>query len=121
MPTTAQDRISGGPLGALLILLSLFLGSANAAATAADLRGPATRLGSSRPSVAPVLLPSATRNLLDDERLGSGAGPALPPSRPRIVTQRLSARPPADFPAARWAAIPRPASASYRARAPPAF
>jgi hypothetical protein len=120
VPKAAQDRIRRGPFGALLILLSLFLGSATATAGAADFRGSAARLGSARPSLAPVLLPPGTRNLLDDEARGSGHGPSVPPSVPGIVTERLRSRPSAELPSRAWAAALRPASASYRARAPPA-
>ncbi|HEX9948063.1 MAG TPA: hypothetical protein VGA98_11030 [Allosphingosinicella sp.] len=121
MPTTAQDRIRGGPFGALLILLSLFLGSATATAAASDFQGPATRLGSSRPNVAPALLPPAARNALDDEAPGSGIGPSLPPAAFGVVTGRLWTRPGAETASVTRSAIPRPASASYRARAPPAL
>lgn len=121
MPKAAQDRIRRGPFGALLILLSLFLGSATATAAAADFRGPAARLGSARPATAPALLPPGTRNLLDDEAPRSGLGPVLPPSRPGILTGRLSTRPSAETASDARAALPRPATASYRARAPPAL
>ena len=118
MPKTAQDRVSRGPFAALLILLSLFLGSATAAG--ADLRGPSTRLGSGRHNPAAALLPSATRSSLEDEDRASGTGPSLLPSIPGIVTEGLRAPPRAGFPPDARAAAPRPASASYRARAPPA-
>ena len=119
MPTTAQDRVRRGPFAALLILLSLFLGSATAAA-GTDLRGPSTRLGSSRHSPAAALLPSPARSSLEDEASDSGSGPSLRPSAPGIVTEGLPARPRAGFRPAAQASIPQPASASYRARAPPA-
>jgi hypothetical protein len=119
VPTTAQDRVPRGPLAALLILLSLFLGSATAAA-GADLRGPATRLGSSRPGSATALLPTAARNSLGDETSGAAAGPSVLPSAPGLVTERLWTRPRAEFPSGAWIAVPKPAGASYRARAPPA-
>jgi hypothetical protein len=114
----AQDRIRRGPFAALLILLSLVLGSAGAAATGNDVRGHAARPASSRHAAA-ALLPSATRNTLDDEAPREGVG-SLPPSAPGIVTETLWARPLAEAPAAAWDEVPEPASASYRARAPPA-
>lgn len=120
MPMPAQDRIIRGPFAALLILLGLLLGSANAAAAGGDLRGPGARPGSSRYGAAAALLPSGTRNALDDEAPGEGTGPALPPSAPGIVTQALWARPAAEAPSAQASARPRPAGGSYRARAPPA-
>lgn len=118
MPTTAQDRASRGPLAALLILLSLFLTSGTAV-TGTDLRAPA-RLAPGRHGTATAVLPPGTRDSLDDELTGPGDGPAVPPSRPGIVTQRLWARPLLEAPPAPSAAIPRPTGAAYRARAPPA-
>jgi hypothetical protein len=119
VPMPAQDRMKRGPLAALLILLSLVLGSASTAAAGNDLRGPAARPGSSRHAAA--LLPSLTRNTPDDEALGDGgAGSPLPPSAPGIVTQALWARPLPEAASAAWNAVPQPAAASYRARAPPA-
>ncbi|MGA9582968.1 MAG: hypothetical protein WBR13_13470, partial [Allosphingosinicella sp.] len=67
MPTTGQDRAGGGPFAALLILLSLFLGSTTAAAAGADPRGPSTRLGSGRHNVAAALLPTGARHAVEDE------------------------------------------------------
>lgn len=119
MPVMAQDRASRGPLAALLILLSLFLASGTAAANN-DIRAPATRLGPSRYANATALLPSGVRNSSDDEPAGAGAGPAVPPLAPGIVTGLLWARPSVEGPSGIWAAVPRPSTASYRARAPPA-
>lgn len=120
MPMQAQDRPGRGPFAALLILLSLVLGSASAAAAGSDLRGPAARPGSSR-QASVALLPSATRNSLDDEASGEGEGSSLPPSAPGIVTQALWARPLPEASSSASNAVPRPAHAPYRARAPPAF
>jgi hypothetical protein len=117
VPTTAQDRVRKGPFAALLILLSLFLSSATAA-SGADLRGPSTRFGAGRHNTAAALLPSPARSPLDDETPGSG--PSLLPSVPGLVTEKLPARPEAEFRPSARSAVPRPASASYRARAPPA-
>jgi len=116
----AQDRVSRGPLAALLILLSLFLASGTAAAgNSQDFRAPA-RLGPSRHAAASAIVPSGTRNPLDDEPYGAGTDSAVPPSVPGAVTRRLWTRPSTEGPSAASAAIPRPPSASYRARAPPA-
>lgn len=120
MPTSAQDRVRRGPFAALLILLSLLLGSANAAAAGSDIQAPASRLGSSRQGNATALLPPGARNPLDDETSGGGTGPTLLPSTPGIVTERLAARPLAEAPPRAPAAVPGPPSAAYRARAPPA-
>lgn len=117
MPNTAQDRVRKGPFAALLILLSLMLGSATAAA-GADLRGPSTRLGSSRQGPVTALLPSPARSSPDDE--APSPGPSLLPSAPRIVTERLAERPSAEAPPPVLSGAARPAGASYRARAPPA-
>lgn len=117
MPTRAQDRTGRGPFAALLILLSLFLGPA-ASAAGADLNNSAPRLGSSRQGPSAALLPAGTRNPFDDERPDSDSGPL--PAAPRLVTERLWTRPPAGYPSAGQAATPRPATTSYRARAPPA-
>jgi hypothetical protein len=114
---TAQDRVGRGPFAALLILLSLVLGSVTAAA-GADLRGPSTRLGSSRHSTATALIPSPARSPLDEEI--PGPGPSLLPFVPGIVTESLPARPGAESRPAAGSAVPRSATASYRARAPPA-
>lgn len=118
MPTKAQDGDRRGPLAALLILLSLFLGSATAAA-GADLRGPATRLGAGRHNIA-AALPPATRGSLDDETSSAGGDPSVLPSRPGIVTERLWAIPRAATPSRPRVEVPQRGSASYRARAPPA-
>lgn len=120
MPTRAQDRTGRGPFAALLILLSLFLGSATAAA-GADLNGSAPRLGSSRQGPSAALLPAGARNPLDDEKRDSGAGPSIIPTIPGLVTERPWTRPGAEYPSGGQAAAPRPATASYRSRAPPAF
>jgi hypothetical protein len=117
----AQDRDRRGPFAALLILLSLVLGSASAAAAGSGTTGSATRLGSSRHIVAAALLPAGTRNPLEDEASSAGAGPSVLPSAPAIVTETLWATPWAEAPAAPAADVQRPTSASYRARAPPAF
>ncbi|HEX8449198.1 MAG TPA: hypothetical protein VF652_06365 [Allosphingosinicella sp.] len=121
MPTTAQDRTTRGPIAALLILLSLVLGSA-ASASAADLQGPAARLGASRGGPSTALLPAGTRNPLDDEAPGPELGSALPP--PAVsgpVAEALWTRPGAGFATAKDSPPRRLAGASYRARAPPAF
>lgn len=120
MPTAAQDRVRKVPLAALLILLSLVLGSANAAAAGSDLREAASRLGSTRQGAAAALLPPTTRNLLDDDEAGAGAGPWVLPSTPGIVSERLPARPAAEAVPQSRSEIPAPARAAYRARAPPA-
>ncbi|HYW15560.1 MAG TPA: hypothetical protein VE891_05335 [Allosphingosinicella sp.] len=119
MRNTAQDRVRKGPFAALLILLSLFMGSATAAA-GADLRGPSTRLGSSRHNPATAFLASGIRNPLDDEGRDSAGGPATFPFGPAVVTETLETRPAAGFRPADRAAAQRPSTASYRARAPPA-
>lgn len=118
MPTKAQDRVLRGPFAALMILLSLVLGSATAATAAAGTSGPATRLAPSRQSSAAALVPSGTRNTLEEE--AKGAGPSVLPGRPGVVTERLTARPSAETFSAAPAASPRAATAAYRARAPPA-
>jgi len=120
VPTAAQDRGRRGPLAALLILLSLVLGSATAAG-GADLRGPSARLGSSRHVPAAAVLPAGARSAVDEEIAGSAAGSSVPPTAPGIVTERLRARPAAGFRPGAEAAVAGPASASYRARAPPAI
>ena len=121
MPTTAQDRTTRGPVAALLILLSLLLGSA-ASASPSDLRGPAARLGASRGGPSAALLPAGTRNPLDDEAPGPELGSALPP--PTVsgpVTETLWTLPRAGFDSAQDVPPRSLAGASYRARAPPAF
>jgi hypothetical protein len=119
VPTTAQDRVGRGPFGALLLLLSLLLGS-GAAAAGSDVRGPVARLGPGRHGAATAVLASGTRNDSDDEAPGTGGGSSVPPSAPGLVTQILWARPLADAPCGDEVALPRPTCASYRARAPPA-
>lgn len=119
VPKAAQDRIVRGPFGALLILLSLLMGSGTAAAAGFDVRQP-VRLGASRQSAAVGLLPSSIRTSSDEDELASGSGGSVPPSAPHLVTESLPVRPAAEpsFPADKVQAE-RPA-ASYRARAPPA-
>jgi len=116
---TAQDRVRRVPLGALLFLLSLFLGSA-AASGASDLREPLARLASGRQGTATALLQSGNRNSSDDEALGTGDGASVPPSGPGVVTRLLWTRPLAEPSSGRRFAPARPTYASYRARAPPA-
>jgi hypothetical protein len=121
VPTTAQDRVRRVPLGALLFLLSLFLGSAAAAAPGSDLREPLARFGGGRQGAATALLQSGNRNSPDDEALGTGDGCAVPPGGPGgVVTRLLWTGPLAEPSSGRRVARPRPAYASYRARAPPA-
>jgi hypothetical protein len=121
VPMTAQDRVRRVPLGALLFLLSLFLGSAATASGASDLRDPLARLGSARPATATALLQTGNRNNPDDEALGTGDGCSLPPCGPGVVTQLLWTRPLDEPSAGRVFARPRSAYTSYRARAPPAL
>ena len=121
MPTGAHDRIGRRPFSALLILLTLLLGSANAAAAAGNgVRAPSARFGSGRHGPATALLATATRTSSDDDASGSGTGPLLGPSRPGIVTRRLWTLPQTEFPVGLRAAAPEPPGAYYRARAPPA-
>ena len=114
MLTPPQDRHQGGPFAALLILLSLFLGSGTAAAHANALAGPAARPALGRSGAAAALLPA------DDETPATGDGPAVPPAAPSVVTRLLWARALGLSPAAPAARLARPAAFSYRARAPPA-
>lgn len=120
MPTRAQDRIGRGPFAALLILLSLLLGSGSAAAAGFDIRQSAPRLGPSRGSAAVALLPSEIRNIAGDDVSAAGSGASLPPSAPGLVTRSLWARPAAEPGPRDQSPRARAANASYRARAPPA-
>ena len=120
MPTKAQDRIGKGPFGALLILLSLLLGSGTAAAAGSDPRSPSARLGANRASAAVALLPAGCRNPCDDDSSGPGLAAALPPPAPGPVTRTLWSRPAAEPCSGEGAEPAKPACASYRARAPPA-
>ncbi len=119
MATPAQERIGRGPFGALLILLSLLVGSGNAAAASADLRHSA-RLSPSRQSAAVALLPSAARSTAQDEACASGGDPADSPSGPRVVAERLRAGRAALPAFGHQAELPRTTGLSHRARAPPA-
>lgn len=119
MPTAAQDRIGRGPFAALLILLSLLLGSGTAADSGFDLRQ-TTRLAPSRHSAAVALLQSGVRNPSDEELSGAGGDSPVPSSGPILVTQRLWARPAAEPSIPDEVALRKPRSALYRARAPPA-
>lgn len=108
------------PLRALLILLGLFLTSGAAASAAgSELREPLARLGPTRQGATTALLPSGDRNSLDDEAVGTGGSSSLPPSAPGVITRLLAARPLAEAPLGRFARLPQPARAAYRARAPP--
>ena len=120
MPATVHHRVRRGPFGALLILLSLLLSTGTAAAGGNDIRASLARLGQSRHGAAATILPFGTRNSLDDEAPGTGGGSAVPSTGPSLVTQILWTRPLGDAPSSDRAALPRPAGASYRARAPPA-
>ncbi|HEU0098444.1 MAG TPA: hypothetical protein VFQ67_06665 [Allosphingosinicella sp.] len=100
--------------------MGLLLSTGNASAGGIDLRGPATRLGPSRSGAPTALLPSGTRNPLDDEAVGPDGGPSVPPSAPAIVTEPLWARPLALARPESRAELPTPAPSAYRARAPPA-
>ena len=120
MPMTAQVRVRRVPIRALLILLGLFLSSGAAASAGNELREPLARLGPSRQGAATALVPSGNRDGLDDEALGAGGNSSLPPCGPDVVTRLLWARPLVDAPLGRFVRPPRPGSAAYRARAPPA-
>lgn len=113
-------RVRRGPLAALLIFLSLFLGSGTAAAGGAEIRGTAARLSPSRAGApSAVILPGA-RTQLDDEAAGAEGGSPLPPRPPAIVTKSLWARPPHSPGGGSPSLLPQAAKAAYRARAPPA-
>ena len=116
----AQVRVRRVPVRALLILLGLFLSSGAAASAASELREPLARLGPSRQAAATALVPSGSRNSLDDEALGAGGNSSLLPSGPGLVTHVLWARPLAQAPVGRFVRLQQPAKAAYRARAPPA-
>ncbi len=118
MATPAQERIGRGPFGALLILLSLLVGSGSAVAASADLRHSA-RLSPSRQSAAVALLPSAARSAVEDEACASG-DPADSPSGPRVVAERLRAGRAALPAFGHQAELPGTTGLSHRARAPPA-
>lgn len=119
MPKSAQDRIVRGPFGALLILLSLLVGSGTAAAAGFDLRQSAPRLGPSRQASAVGLLP-VVRNSPDEDSSARASGGCVPPAAPGLVTQRLWTRPAAGPATLREAAPAGRLNVSYRARAPPA-
>jgi hypothetical protein len=119
VPSQAQDRIVRGPFAALLILLSLLVGSGGAAAAGADIRNSA-RLSPSRQSASVALLPAGTRNGLEDEASAASGDKAVPVCEAGIVTERPWARPAADAPGGDQAPLPEPAGPSHRARAPPA-
>jgi hypothetical protein len=119
VPTPAQERIGRGPFGALLILLSLLVGSGSAAFAGADIRH-SSRLSPSRQSASVAFLPAGIRNLVDDEASAAGGDAAPSPAEPRIVAERRWARPAADVSASRRVPLPAPAGPSHRARAPPA-
>jgi hypothetical protein len=118
VPTKAQDRMSGGPFGALLILLSLLIGSGTAAAAGLDLRPSGDRLAPGRASAQVALLPQDPRNASDEDATGAGA--ALPPSAPGPAGRSLWTRPAAKAAVAARISLPSPADPSNRARAPPA-
>lgn len=119
MPRPAQERIVRGPFGALLILLSLLVGSGGAVAAGGDIRQSA-RLSPGRQSASVALLPAATRNTIEDEASASGGDPAAVRSEPAAAAQRLSTRPLPDASGGHRAPLPAPAGPSHRARAPPA-
>ncbi len=119
MPTPAQERIGRGPFGALLILLSLLVGSGGAVASSGDIRH-SERLGPSRQSASAALLPSATRSAVEEEPCTAGGDPAASPSGPQVVTKRLRARPEAVPSRGHQAALSKTTGPSHRARAPPA-
>jgi hypothetical protein len=114
-----QERIVRGPFGALLILLSLLVGSGSAVAAGGDLRQSA-RLSPSRQPASVALLPAGARNSIEDEASAAGGDPAASPFEPRAVTERLRARPAAGAPAGHQVERPKTAGLSHRARAPPA-
>jgi hypothetical protein len=118
VPTTAHDRIGTGPLAALLILLSLLLGSGGPVAGASELRAPGSRLGAGRQAATALVLPSAIRTSAEDAASESGDESSTPPGAPALVGEPRWSRPP--FPSSGPAALPRAANESYRARAPPA-
>jgi hypothetical protein len=119
VPKAAQDRIVRGPFAALLILLSLLVGSGTAAAAGFDLRQSAPRLGPSRQTASVGLLPVVRNSPDEDSCAGASAG-SVPPTAPGLVTRGLWTRPAAGHATVREAAPAKRSNASYRARAPPA-
>jgi hypothetical protein len=116
----ARDKTGGGPFGALLILLSLLLGSGTAAASGPDLRSSTTRLAPNRASATAALVPSGVRDPSGEDSSAAGAGAARPSFGPGVVTRGLWERPAAEFPGREEIALPAPADPSNWARAPPA-
>ena len=118
VPTRAQMRETRGPLAALLILVGLLFSAGAVSST--GIRDGSVRLGSARQGSAPSLVRASEAASAADEATPDDVSSFVPPPEPRVVFERLALRP-ADplFPQSD-AARARPATASYRARAPPA-
>ena len=119
MPKPAQDKMTRGPFAALLILFSLLLSSGTAAAASGN-PSSAARLSAGRQGATAAILQSSVRFTDEEAADGEGDWPPLLPHRPDVLTVRLWLVPAAGASAASTAHLPRTATASYRARAPPA-
>jgi hypothetical protein len=117
VPKLAQDSIKRGPVAAFLVLFGLFASSGSIAGAAPNARDTLAR-GSARPDAAATIR-SADPCLVSDEAGRQDPDSFLPPPRPRIVVEALSAAP-AQRIACNSSPAPRKVAASpYRARAPP--
>ncbi len=116
MQDEAPGRSRQGTVTVLALLLSLLLGYAPAAASAAEPGRSALRLGKSDAAKAGAVLRSGSR-LQSDDQDGGNLFAAVPP---RPVTVFLWQRPAAEPAAREHGEFPHGRIHAYRARAPPA-
>jgi len=119
VPDRAQEGVRRGPFAALLLLLGLVLSSGPFAGGVQSIRDPGPRLGSARFGAPTSALRFTGQRVVSDDAAATDAPTVLPPA-PRIVVEPLTARPLPPVAAESPSELSPVATASYRARAPPA-
>lgn len=107
------------PVAALLMILSLMVGSGGAAA-ARQAGDPAARVGRERPGAAAAFAHAPERRLVSDDASEAKPKSSLPPPTPAVVTDLVGTRRGGDASPDTGLRGARQWTASYRARAPPA-
>lgn len=115
-----RPSVRRGPLAALLLLLGVMLGPGGAGAAAPDVSGKGSRLGPDRHGAPVQLLRAAQRGASEEDEGERLTGPVALPGRTGVVTFSGTVRPPGTAAEAPVFEHPRPRTAAYRARAPPA-
>ena len=115
-PRTDVRRSS---VAVVLMVLSLILGSGNAA-VARQAGEPAARAGPDRHGTAAAFARAPERRFLSDDASESKTESTAPPRRAGVVTDLLGIIQSSDTAPAAALLVPQPGTTPYRARAPPA-